>query len=301
VTWLSDAAVARLKAAAAGSPDLTATKYALVGPLASGGMGTVYVARDLELGREVALKVVDTDDPTAAERMRREAQILARLEHPGLVPVHDVGTLADGRCFYAMKLVRGRRLDEHARDGCSLPELLGVFEKVCEAVAFAHVQGVLHRDLKPANVMVGPFGEVLVMDWGVAQLRSGPGESPGTVLGTPGYMSPEQARGDLDKVDERSDVYALGAILRFLVEPAAPAALAAVCRKAMAEDPAARYGSVQDLSEEIVRFLQALPVSAHRERPWERLVRVFTRYQTAAVLIAAYLVMRTLLAFFGRI
>jgi serine/threonine protein kinase len=264
-------------------------------------MGAVYVARDLELGREVALKVVDTDDPAAGERMRREAQILARLEHPGLVPVHDVGTLSDGRCFYAMKLVRGRRLDEHAREGRSLPELLRVFEKVCEAVAFAHAQGVLHRDLKPANVMVGPFGEVLVMDWGMARLRSGPGEPPGTVLGTPGYMPPEQARGEPDKVDERSDVYALGAILRFLVEPAAPAALAAVCRKAMAEDPAARYGSVRELSEEIVRFLQALPVSAHRERTWERLVRVFTKYQTAAVLIAAYLVMRTLLAFFGRI
>ena len=107
-------------------------------------------------------------DGTVA-RLRNEARVLARLEHPGLVPVHDIGTLPDGRLFYVMRLVRGRRLDEHARQERSLPALLRLFERVCEAVAFAHAQGVLHRDLKPANVMVGPFGEVLVLDWGLAK------------------------------------------------------------------------------------------------------------------------------------
>jgi serine/threonine protein kinase len=319
VRWLSDTAVARLKGAADDAPDLGGTKYELMRPLGRGGMGAVYVARDRELAREVALKVMATDDPSAAERMRQEARILARLEHPGLVPVHDVGILPDGRCFYAMKLVRGRRLDEHAAGRQGLGERLRVFEKICDAVAYAHAQGVIHRDLKPANVMVGPFGEVLVMDWGVARLRAGDGQPApasrlpagdgshtlaGTVLGTPGYMSPEQARGEVERIDERSDVYGLGAILDFLVGGATEgraAALDAVCGKAMAENPADRYASATELSKDVARFLLAQPVAAHRERPLERLGRLLTRYRTAAVLIAAYLVTRTLLAFFGHI
>ena len=193
-------------------------------------MATVYLARDRELGREVALKVMRLPEPAAgiAERLRQEARILAQLEHPGLVPVHDVGTLPDGRVFYAMKRVRGRRLDEHLRDSRSLPERLRLFERICLTVAFAHAQGVIHRDLKPANVMVGPFGEVLVLDWGVAKLRdeglgpaplstgpTGPATAHGAVVGTPGYMPPEQARGL--PVDARADVFALGRILESML------------------------------------------------------------------------------------
>ena len=190
-------------------------------------MGTVYRARDRRLARDVALKVMNAPAPAPGEveRMRDEARILARLEHPGIVPVHDLGTLPDGRLFYVMKLVRGRRLDE-ATASAALPARLRIFERICDAVAFAHAQGVVHRDLKPENVMVGPFGEVLVLDWGVAKRLDVPGapEREGTVLGTPGYMPPEQARGEMDRIDERADVYALGAMLQFLMEPGARAA-----------------------------------------------------------------------------
>jgi serine/threonine-protein kinase len=248
------------------------------------------------------------------------------------VPVHDVGTLSDGRVFYVMRLVRGKRLDEHARQERSLPALLRLFERVCEAVAFAHAQGVLHRDLKPANVMVGPFGEVLVLDWGLAKLVE-PGASPpeagvaraealgdaapalvladaptrtqrGTVLGTPGYMAPEQARGEVDRLDQRADVYALGAMLRFLLEARAepaPRALQAIARKAAASDPAQRYATVSALAADVSRFQSAEPVDAHRERLPERLGRLLSKHRVPVALVAAYLVMRVLLAVFARI
>ena len=140
-------------------------------------MGTVYRALDATLDREVALKVstLGPADPEEAERMRREARVMARLEHPGIVPVHDSGQLPDGRVYYAMRLVRGERLDGWAR-GASLSDRLGAFRKACEAVAFAHAHGVVHRDLKPENVMIGAFGEVLVLDWGVARRREEPAE-----------------------------------------------------------------------------------------------------------------------------
>ncbi len=220
---LSDSAIRRLRDAA-DAPDLTGTKYEVLDRIGQGGMGTVYRARDRELGREVALKVIRLPEssPDVAARMLREARTLARLEHPGIVPVHDVGTSPDGRTFYAMKLVRGAPLD--ALPPSSVAERLGIVERICEAVAFAHAHGVIHRDLKPQNVMVGPFGEVLVMDWGVAKVlaeaatslgsdhaatseRSSPSLTTGhgVVLGTPGYMAPEQAAGDPALVDARAD------------------------------------------------------------------------------------------------
>ena len=164
---ISDATLRHLRDAA-DAPDLTGTKYEITERIGQGGMGTVYRARDRELARDVALKVVRLPEasPDVASRMVREAKTLARLEHPGIVPVHDVGTLPDGRVFYAMKLVRGAPLD--ALPPATLAERLRIVERLCEAVAFAHAHGVVHRDLKPQNLMVGPFGEVLVMDWGVA-------------------------------------------------------------------------------------------------------------------------------------
>jgi len=169
VSGLSDAALRRLRDAA-DAPDLTGTKYEIVDRIGQGGMGTVYRARDRELHRDVALKVIRLPEasPDIAGRMLREAHTLAQLEHPGIVPIHDVGTLSDGRTFYAMKLVRGAPLDALPPDPPA--ERFRIIERLCEAVAFAHAHGVIHRDLKPQNVMVGPFGEVLVMDWGVAKL-----------------------------------------------------------------------------------------------------------------------------------
>jgi serine/threonine protein kinase len=305
VRWLSDAAVDHLRSVA-DRPDLGGTPYELAEEIARGGMGTVYRARDRRLDRDVALKVMNAPAPAPGEveRMRDEARILARLEHPGIVPVHDLGTLPDGRLFYVMKLVRGQRLAE-ATANAALHARLRTFERICDAVAFAHAQGVVHRDLKPENVMVGPFGEVLVLDWGVAKIL-GRGEEPArTVLGTPGYMPPEQARGETGRIDERADVYALGAMLQFLMAPGggsgAPRALVAICAKALAPRPEDRYRSVSELAAEIERFLSALPVQAYPESPVERARRLAAKYRTPLLLVAAYLLMRIVLALVARV
>jgi len=339
--FLSDKAVDRLRQNAS-APDLSGTCYQLLERVARGGMGVVYAALDEMLDRRVALKVLDVPvaDGDLARRLNREARVLARLEHPGIVPVHDVGTLADGRVFYTMKFVEGQRLDKHIEAVTSLPDRLRLFLRICDAVAFAHARGVLHRDLKPANVMVGAFGEVLVMDWGLAkilreqsagvpeedreatilhtpELSDGPADATeatqvtgqGTVLGTPGYMSPEQARGDIAHLDERSDIFSLGALLRFLFTPPATAnshsrwrrdkALEAICAKATESDPANRYASVSELSADVSRYLDGLPVSARKETVFEKAARFYRRYTVAILLIAAYLVMRILLLIFS--
>ncbi len=208
-------------------------------------MGTVYLAEDRELNRLVAIKVLNTPEVTEdlRNRMVREAQIIARLEHPGIVPVHDVGLLPDGRVFYAMKFVRGNRLDEYAAQNSSVRDRLRKFQAVCDAVAFAHAHGVIHRDLKPQNIMIGSFGEVLVLDWGVAKILTekpstdytdesvksvdGFNTSAGTIIGTRDYMSPEQARGEISQLDERADIYSLGAVLKFLLKDQSKAGKAA--------------------------------------------------------------------------
>jgi serine/threonine protein kinase len=198
-------------------PDLSATKYEPIEKIGQGGMASVYLARDRELDRHVAIKVLSDlhADPNVRTRMLEEARIISRLEHPGIVPVHDSGILPDGRIYFAMKWVRGRRLDELSQSEMPLTDLLTIVEKIGQTVAFAHAHGVIHRDLKPQNIMVGPFGEVLVMDWGAAKQIHAPVVSddgfpprqpdaisinhnqtvPGAVLGTPGYMAPEQIRG----------------------------------------------------------------------------------------------------------
>jgi serine/threonine protein kinase len=293
---LSDAAIRRLQMIGE-VPDLSHTKYELVEPLGHGGMGSVYVARDRALDRLVALKVVGTYavSAEATDRLVREAKVLARLEHPGIVPVHDVGALPDGRAFYTMKLVRGRRLDAYVGDETTAAERLRILERLCDAVSFAHANGVIHRDLKPQNIMVGPFGEVLVMDWGVAALSARP-DARGSVVGTPGYMAPEQARGDV--ADERSDVYALGAIMSLLIEPGATKPLRAIAARAMASDPAQRYATVERLAADVARFRAALPVEAYREGILDRGARIGRKYTVPIALVLAYLAMRVaLLAF----
>ena len=306
---LSDSAVAHLRGLI-DKPDVEGTRYLLGEEIGRGGMGTVYLAEDSQLGRAVALKVLGIADstPDRAARMLREARILARLEHPGIVPIHDAGTLADGRVFYAMKLVQGARLDRYRETGPSVPELLRVFERICEPVAFAHSHDVIHRDLKPENIMVGTFGEILILDWGVAKVLGGDELPPvtgapapaghteqGTIIGTPAYMSPEQSRGSIDEIDERTDIYALGKILNFLLAGRkVPRALDSIKRKATAADPAERYAGVSLLAADIQRFGEGNPVSAHDETLAERAARLAARYQTILALLLAYLFMRLL-------
>ncbi|MHB1424754.1 MAG: serine/threonine-protein kinase [Gemmataceae bacterium] len=221
-------------------------RYQLIEPLGKGGMGEVYRSIDPALERDLAIKVVKADLHGLAEaesRFVREARVTASLQHPSIVPVHNMGRLLDGRLHYTMRLVRGRTFADILRDEGGKPErwpaLLGIFEKICQAVAYAHSKRVIHRDLKPANVMVGSFGEVQVMDWGLAKVlgsdeEAEPRPSPretgtkrdaeavdtsvqltrtGSGMGTPAYMPAEQARGEWDAVDERADVFALGSIL----------------------------------------------------------------------------------------
>ena len=352
MSWLSDEAISRLQAASV-LPDVSGTRYRLVERIGSGGMGAVYLAEDSILARRVALKVLDLPDAPGelAARLLREAHILARLEHPGIVPVHDAGTLADGRVFYAMKFVEGRRLDRVAEEMTSLPDRLRIFQRICDAVAFAHARGVLHRDLKPENIMVGPFGEVLVMDWGVAKILESRENDPearnpeslaslaevfpvqpaktahGTVLGTPGYMAPEQARGDVESLDARADIFSLGALLRFLLDPRPQQGtttldkganalamasssfsgilfvsrpLSAIARKAMSEDREGRYTSTSELALDIARYLDGLPVSAYPENIFRKVARLAGRYRVAIALVLTYLVVRAMLFFFFR-
>jgi len=274
------------------TPDLTGTRYEIISTLGRGGMGVVYLARDTALDREVALKIFDRPPGDA-----NEARIIARLEHPGIVPVHDVGRLPDGRVFYAMRFVEGRPLHRELTGVRELPARLRLFVRVCEAVAFAHDRGVLHRDLKPENVMVGPFGEVLVMDWGVAHVV---GASAGAeIVGTPGFMSPEQAAGS--DVDTRSDVWSLGALLRFLLPDEAPKALRSIVGKATAADPAGRYAGVLEIVADVNRYLDGLRVEAHDEGWSDRARRLYARHRVAFWLVATYLIVRgAMLVVLGR-
>src|SRR5205085_3579491 len=170
---ISDAAIDRLRALG-DRPDFGATRYELFEEIGRGGMGIVFRGRDRELERDVAIKVTAWSTESDADRLRREARTLATLEHPGIVPVHDVGRLPDGRVYSVMLLVRGERLDIRAA-GLPLTDRLRLFDRICDTVSYAHARGVIHRDLKPANIMVGPFGQVLVLDWGLALPGSDPG------------------------------------------------------------------------------------------------------------------------------
>jgi len=268
MTWLGDDAVARLRKIA-DEPDFSGTRYRLQREIARGGMGVVYEAEDIELQRHVALKVLSTP----------EVRVIAKLEHPGIVPVHDAGTLPDGRVFYVMKLVRGRTLEatDHLR----------LFLAVCEAVAFAHSRGVIHCDLKPSNVMVGEFGEVLVMDWGVAKAIG-----VAATGGTRGFMPPEQERGE--PLDATADVFALGCILRGMAPQPAPRRLAAIIEKSTSADRQNRYPTARELAADVAHFIDGEPVAAHRENAIERAGRWLDRNRAVVALILGYLVMRAI-------
>ena len=324
--WLSDRVIDHLRDVAA-EAETGAPRYTLLDEIGRGGMGVVYRAHDDVLDRDVAVKVLGEGaaDPDLAARLRREAHVLARLEHPGIVAVHDAGTLPDGRAFYVLKLVRGASLVDHVAGVERLDTRLSVFERICEAVAFAHANGVVHRDIKPANVMVGSFGEVLVLDWGLAKGaddRGLPGtEVPGpretgasTIAGTPGFMAPEQARGEA--VGRAADVHALGALLVWMLTERAPEGstdhvstllrargtpvrLRAIALKAMAAASADRYPDAAALASDVARWRAGLPVSAHRETVLERVGRFVSTYRTPILLVLAYLVMRALVALYA--
>jgi serine/threonine protein kinase len=295
VTWISDRTIDRLREAAAW-PELD-ERYVISGVAGHGGMGTVYIARDRVLERDVAVKVLDLADHkgTRVARLTREAHILARLDHPGIVPVHDAGVLPDGRAFYVMKLVRGRRLDEVLAEGAPQALRLDLFARVLEAVAFAHAHGVVHRDLKPENIMAGGFGEVFVMDWGVAQ--DGAADREPAIVGTPGFMPPEQA--GARAVDGRADVFALGVVLTQLIGASPQPALAAIANKAQHPDVEARYQTVEQLAADVSRFRNQEPVSAYRESAMERALRIYRRYELPILLLLAYVVMRFVLLVAG--
>lgn len=228
------------------------SRYQLLGEIARGGMGVILKGRDPDLGRDLAFKVLKTElvgRPAAEQRFVEEAQVGGQLQHPGVVPVYNLGRFADGRPYFTMKLVKGRtladKLTERPNPSAERGKFLHNFLQVCQTVAYAHSKGVIHRDLKPSNIMIGNYGEVLVMDWGLAKVllrggiadeerasrmgqrpepeeptviqtaRSGSGSetAAGSVMGTPAFMSPEQAGGEIDKLDERVDVFGLGAVL----------------------------------------------------------------------------------------
>ncbi|MGE0433494.1 MAG: tetratricopeptide repeat protein [Planctomycetota bacterium] len=220
-------------------------KFRVGDELGRGGMGTVRLAEDCELGRELAVKLLQHTDAGSVEQFIEEAQITSQLQHPNIVPVYELGRDAQGRPWLAMKRIEGQSLADRIaawhRPGASRPDaatMLGIFLKVCDAVAFAHSRGVVHRDIKPANIMVGAYGEVLLVDWGLArpldaEATSRPVRSSrraggtqltidGDIFGTPGYMPPEQADGRTDEIDERSDIFSLGGVLYAMLTGHAP-------------------------------------------------------------------------------
>ena len=331
-------------------------RYVIESEIARGGMGAVLRAVDCDIRREVAVKfLLDQADAKAKARFVEEAQITGQLEHPNIPPVHELCVDAQKRLFFAMKMVHGRSLAQvldqlrqtprAAEKEWPLARLLTIFVNVCNALSYAHSRGVIHRDLKPANIMVGDFGEVYVMDWGLAKVLGSEGRPPvveakpgsaspslasgrnskvvvsrdgdadltqqGDVIGTPVYMPPEQAAGRLEAIDQRSDIYSLGAILYeilALVPPVdkeggqlsvltrvfegqiqapevrvpertgkIPRELSAVALKALAKEPTNRYETVEALRQDIERFQEGRSVSAKTDSNWEMIWKLVKR------------------------
>jgi serine/threonine protein kinase/uncharacterized protein with WD repeat len=363
ISWLTRVTVAD-------QPNIAGLRYHILRPHGKGGIGEVFVALDQELNRQVALKEIQdqhADDPQSRGRFVREAEITGGLEHPGIVPVYGLGQYGDGRPYYAMRFIQGETLKDaiacyhQASDGVHLrrsngmdeprrsPEfelraLLTRFVAVCNTIAYAHSRGVIHRDIKPSNIMLGKFGEKLIVDWGLAKaighepapsVGDGSIEPPliprstdgiaethmGAALGTPAYMSPEQAAGRLDKLGPASDIYSLGATLYTLLTGAPPVdsrkvaealtrvqkgdwlpprqikrgvspALEAICLKSMEMDPNARYATAKALADDVEEWLADEPVAAWPEpwtvrlRRWGRARRSLVTSTLAATLVA---------------
>jgi WD40 repeat protein len=330
----TQATLASLSKIASVLPLVSNDRYDVRDEFARGGLGRIFRAQDKRLARPVAVKQLIAGGSEAARRFIREALITARLQHPAIVPIYEAGRWPTGEPFYAMKLVSGRSLDQVIRSKKTLAErltLLPTVIAVAEAMAYAHSQRIIHRDLKPANVLVGSFGETVLIDWGLAKDLSTGSEvgndamlapysdddtEVGTVLGTPTYMPPEQAEGK--HVDERADVYALGALLyhvlagappylgsssaetlaRVLSEPPAPLPtrepgvprdLVTVVEKAMAREPSARYPTAKELAEDLVRFQAGQLVSAHRYSTMEMARRWVQRHRAPVSVAVALL------------
>jgi serine/threonine-protein kinase len=334
--------------ATASAPDPTVTdgaRFRILRPHARGGLGEVFVALDQELHREVALKEIQTEHASYIlhrQRFLQEAEITGGLEHPGIVPVYALGQYADGRPYYAMRFIQGESLKEaltqfhQGKEGYTLRGLLTRFIAVCNAIAYAHSRGVIHRDVKPSNIMLGKFGETLVVDWGLAKAvgksieetklvgqddeptlipRSGDSSAQtqaGEALGTPAYMSPEQAAGRIDDLGPSTDVYSLGATLYHVLAGSAPftgrdsgevlrqvqigawqaprlvkkgtaPGLDAICQKAMALQPTERYSSALELAAEVEAWLADEPVHAYPEPLPERAARWARKHRAASV------------------
>jgi serine/threonine-protein kinase len=352
------------------------TRYEVQGKIAHGGMGTIYKVWDADLRRTLAMKVIRNKkkgddlkedgrpDSSVLVRFLEEAQITGQLDHPCIVPVHDLSLDENGSIYFTMHLVKGQDLKtifkwvKEGKDGWNLTRALDVFLHVLEAMAYAHSKGVIHRDLKPANVMVGRFGQVYVMDWGLAKILDRNGEHDpyrprtqsesmslihtelteeqdsnpdallltmdGAVIGTPAYMPPEQACGEMDKLDRRADVYSVGAMLyhlltgrmpyeqpgvgiggctvwRWVLEgppkpvhelaPDVPAELEAICEKAMARDPDDRYADTMEMAEDLRAYLENRVVRAHRSGPFVEFRKWVTRNRPLALSLALILVL----------
>ncbi len=313
------------------------SNYVLGAEIARGGMGRIRAARDLRLGRDVAIKEILFQNRELARRFEREARVTARLQHPGIVSVYEAGTWPNGEPFYAMKLVSGRSLEEVIGETRSLPERLALLPSVlavAEAMAYAHRQRVIHRDLKPRNVLLGEFGETVVIDWGLVKdlTDAAPADTPvtevaaaeddgrtraGVVIGTPSYMSPEQAAGA--PVDERADVYAIGAILAHVLlgdrpdpgddvpgrlrqwHPGVPEDLLAIIERAMDLDPSRRYTDARELAEDLRRYQTGQLVGAHRYSLRQLLGRWARRQRTALTVGAVAVAALIAVALFGMV
>ena len=358
ISRIEDEATLRLEETPDSVPGVQETpgRYTHISEYGRGGMGRVLLVHDQHLARDIALKeLLPEATPEASEgapspvrlsvpimaRFLQEARITGQLEHPSIVPVYELGYRKDGTLYYTMKLVRGQTLSKALKQAKSLKDrldLLPHFVDLCQSIAYAHSRGVIHRDIKPGNVMVGEFGETVVIDWGLAKARGQrdihaeemektfhamqlgdeaefANTAYGQAMGTPAYMSPEQAEGQIDKIDERSDVYSLGAVLYEALTgqapfsgdnvfevirnaargepkpvselaPEAPPELTAICERAMQESPSKRYQTARELAEDVQRFLSGRLVQAYEYKAAEYVAR-FVRQHKAVFATAA--------------